>query len=90
MPSATIISGILLALVFLTNAHDENFVKNGDFEQPRLQQSYIITNDIPGWHVHEGELDRGRILNTNWGNTQVIELDGHRNTNYKSVLQLPE
>ena len=75
-----------------------NIVVNGGFQAPGVGYSWGIFNNIPGWEGVGIELGWGKIYNHGW-NSQVCELDGHRNyqitqrwsfdSQYKLVKQIP-
>jgi len=75
-----------------------NIVINGKFESPDVGYSWGVFNNIPGWEGIGIEVGWGKIYNGNW-NSQVLELDGHKNyiitqkwsfdSQFKLVKQLP-
>ena len=55
-----------------------NIVVNGGFQKPCVGKGWKIFNNIPGWKGRGIEIGNGKIYNKSW-NSQVCELDGHRN-----------
>ena len=56
-----------------------DIVVNGGFSHPNVYGSWDLFDDIKGWYGQQIEVGRGSIYNSQWGHSQVVELDGNSN-----------